>query len=556
MKSLLEKSFSEEWDSTVGIQISESRVNGLSWNEIRENSEYLPAFAARIAVKTASGGGTKKKSTSLSMRDANASQPLILNKIEDEDDVHVESRETSIPGSEVEDGWILHAKNERDDLRIAIFDFGGQRVFYSLHQLFFTPYALYLVVFDASRASKAELEKYLMYWLRTIALHAPKAFVTVIGTFADELDQGKISELEELFKSLQLGEFNIVRSTATDKDFHLIDNKSRSGVLQVRETLQALIAQEDFIRLPVPIKWIRFLDLLLEKNESQWVSLREATALAKTCQVHTDEEVDSMLTLFHELGCLLYFNQSHALREFITLNPQWLIDAIAKLIFDADIHVNQMGKDVKWMKYYVKSGLVTRENLSTIWEDSKVDFLMDLMQNALLMTPWMFKNRRKSYLVPSMVIQLKNVSFKPGKDSFQIRTKDALPMGLFEFLMCLCISHSSSLNTSEPRLYDRAFDVYFEHYTLVRVDSDGSKCMTVTVDGAKGARRALSIVASMLRKIKDELLGTNLRWTLLFQAEGSFIQYQEAKSRKLAPWFPVDELSADDEMELEKFLDI
>lgn len=66
---------------------------------------------------------------------------------------------------------------------LALWDFGGQEVFHSLHHLFLTKNGLYCLVFDLVRLvqyPKESLSK-LSFWAESLLLHARQAPVILVG---------------------------------------------------------------------------------------------------------------------------------------------------------------------------------------------------------------------------------------------------------------------------------------------------------------------------------------------------------------------------------------
>ena len=126
----------------------------------------------------------------------------------------------------------MQQEETKDAIRMSIWDYGGQMVFYTLHHLFLTQYGVYLIVFNMQKLldSVDESTEYLLFWLNSIKLHAPNAPVLLVGTFLDVLD-----EREDDIKKVSL----ILNELAAEFDQvcyfeHLVycpvSNKDKSGV--------------------------------------------------------------------------------------------------------------------------------------------------------------------------------------------------------------------------------------------------------------------------------------------------------------------------------------
>ena len=94
------------------------------------------------------------------------------------------------------------------------------------------------------------------------------------------------------------------------------------------------------IRPEVPIAWREILDQLHGAGgaeKKQYVMLKDVETLAEAHNV-SKVHVPAMLELFHELGVLLYFGARPELKDIVILQPQWLMNAICRLLCDFELH--------------------------------------------------------------------------------------------------------------------------------------------------------------------------------------------------------------------------
>ena len=86
---------------------------------------------------------------------------------------------------------------KEQSIALSIWDLGGQEVFYALHHLFLTKYAVYLCIFDMTHMISDDKEirnkslEYTNFWLRSIQMHANGAPIYLIGTFKDQAPDDK-----------------------------------------------------------------------------------------------------------------------------------------------------------------------------------------------------------------------------------------------------------------------------------------------------------------------------------------------------------------------------
>nr|WP_242034667.1 leucine-rich repeat protein [Microcystis flos-aquae] len=89
------------------------------------------------------------------------------------------SEEPKTPGINIEK-WQL---SQKPDIRLNLWDFGGQKVMQTTHQFFLTKRSLYLLVLDNR---KNEQQNRLEYWLKLIETYGGNSPVIIVGNCADE----------------------------------------------------------------------------------------------------------------------------------------------------------------------------------------------------------------------------------------------------------------------------------------------------------------------------------------------------------------------------------
>ena len=153
-------------------------------------------------------------------------------------------------------------------------------------------------------------------------------------------------------------------------------------------------------------------------------------ALATVYQAAADNDVERddvphMLRLFHELGVIVAFDRP-GIRDFIVVDPQWLVDAIGAVIReykeDADggqFHRNAAGDDAlaeemdggASLRRLQQCGELRWALLARLWseetyrEDGVQDFLVSLLQRFYLLAPLPAdaETGDRLFLVPSLL---------------------------------------------------------------------------------------------------------------------------------------------------------
>ena len=118
---------------------------------------------------------------------------------------------------------------------------------------------------------------------------------------------------------------------------NVIDNKTAkmdpegSGLTKLRDKIIDAAEKQLYWGEERPIRWLALADNLdkkredlLKRDEEPWITLACMKSIASNTGVGATE-IDSFLTLHHELGDLVYFNDDN-LRDTVILSPQWLVD--------------------------------------------------------------------------------------------------------------------------------------------------------------------------------------------------------------------------------------
>ncbi|XP_041375024.1 malignant fibrous histiocytoma-amplified sequence 1 homolog [Gigantopelta aegis] len=98
--------------------------------------------------------------------------------------------------AEHERTWVLerHLWEPESDLRVQILDFGGHHTYSAAHQMFLTPEALHLLVFDYTKYNRDNYDLLIGDWLDAIIHCAPGATIMAVGTHADLCSKEDIND--------------------------------------------------------------------------------------------------------------------------------------------------------------------------------------------------------------------------------------------------------------------------------------------------------------------------------------------------------------------------
>lgn len=234
-----------------------------------------------------------------------------------------------------------------------IWDFGGQDIYYTLHELFVTKNTLYLYVWE-SRSLEGNEEFMHKYWLNDIK--------TLGGNSPAIMIQNKVDEYKTEISRTQYKESfdNIV-------GFHDVSAITGIGVDVLKDEIKKHIPLLKHMKEDVPIGYIRVKEKLeqLEKKGSSYIEYSKYLDICKSFELN-QEEARTLAEHLNDIGVVLF--NGH---DTVILNPTWATGAFYKLIDSSFLDINK--------------GYFALEDLPNIWDDrdkyplNKHEFLINLL---------------------------------------------------------------------------------------------------------------------------------------------------------------------------------
>ncbi|EDV23216.1 uncharacterized protein TRIADDRAFT_58269 [Trichoplax adhaerens] len=235
------------------------------------------------------------------------------------------------------DTWTV--KTDEGRIEYSIWDFAGQTLYYNTHQFFLSDRAVYFLVWNTRLGHEhAGLD----FWLSSIACHAPKAPVFVIGTHCDMVS---VTELpEEVMKNRYQ---QIV-------GFHYVSSFVGTGIPKLKDCLIKETLQQKYMGEKIPQVWLNLEKAILEKgNTVKVLTWNEVTEIASSIGIFDNTELRQAIGFLHDLGSVQHFNNI-ALRDRVVIDPQWIVDAMACVV---SVHETP-----------IKEGKFKHSDMAKIWK--------------------------------------------------------------------------------------------------------------------------------------------------------------------------------------------
>jgi internalin A len=221
-------------------------------------------------------------------------------------------------------------------------DFGGQRVYRSTHQLFFTSPSVYVVVW---KARQGPMQGFVDYWINLIRRRAGDEHVRIhiVATHVD-LD-GQHPRIDQASLLEEHGDLI--------GGFHFVDSATGTGIEDLKRALWRSAAAMPQIHREVPAGWRDLRRSLVESGESY---LEYADYLARAAAHGLDEEAAGALArIATELGYWIHYPEISGLDAIVVLKGDWLSTAISLVLDDAGTAA--------------RHGLVEHRRLRELWDD-------------------------------------------------------------------------------------------------------------------------------------------------------------------------------------------
>ncbi|MEM9761553.1 MAG: COR domain-containing protein [Pseudomonadota bacterium] len=381
------------------------------------------------------------------------------------------------------------------DIRLNVWDFGGQEIMRGTHRYFLTERSLYLVVLEDRREDDESIDTW-MRMIRTLAGDVPVLVVI------NKCDGGKAD--------LRLDEPGLQREYPQILGFHRMSCNDDAYSHDQATALRAVIANAlckhpafEAARMPQPASWLAVKDALSVRAREE--SVLESAVFDAICvdpgvvrerPLKTEDERRGLLRTLHAMGVVVAHglrpDAPVAMREITLLDPNWLTDAIYAVL--------------DRIKSEERGGRFTRADLSA-WLDPQLypverhEFIISMMLDRKVELCYRLSDEDETYLAPE-ALRVKSPdysAFEQGALRFRYRYED-LPRALVPRLIV--------------RLHDKLLDPDDAWLTGAKLRIDGAEAVIradrearmvdIAVKGQR-CREALAVLREAFASVHDVL---------------------------------------------------
>lgn len=243
-----------------------------------------------------------------------------------------QARRPPTPGIAVSEVDVPHPDRPDSVMTLRLWDFGGQDHYLITHQLFISPRAIYLLVWNM-RAGWAAAN--IPARLRTIALRIGDAAtdgsvrVLTVGTHRDESEGpsgADYAALDADFPGMLAGHLEVDNSSPADAD------RLRAAIAREATRLPHLDPAA-----PMSAAWTEWADACRDIEQlartDPWISFDRFEQACVRSGVPA-RDVRALAGLLHDLGRIVYYGDDAELADIVVLDPQWLTRAVSRVLTD------------------------------------------------------------------------------------------------------------------------------------------------------------------------------------------------------------------------------
>lgn len=269
--------------------------------------------------------------------------------------------------------WIL---KERDkDIRVKLWDFGGQEIMHATHQFFLSKRSLYILVLDSRKDDKAE------YWLKNIQSFGGDSPVLIV---INKIDENASFDLNRTF---------LKEKYHSIKGFSKVSCATNEGIENFSEKLRQELAHIEHMQIQWPISWFN-VKTELEDMEREVISYKEYRMICSKYDIKEQSIQNTLIDFLNDLGVVIHFKDIHLFSTHI-LEPKWITGAVYKIINSKEL-ANKNG-----VLEHGRLGNILEKKDKTDFNYSpeKYTFIINLMKKFELC----YEIDEKSILIPDLL---------------------------------------------------------------------------------------------------------------------------------------------------------
>jgi len=374
-------------------------------------------------------------------------------------------------------GWPLKVGDAKDDVRLNVWDFGGQEIMHATHQFFLTERSLYLLVLSGrDDLADADAE----YWLKLIQSFGGGDSPVVVV-----LNKTKEHPFDVNRNALQ-------RKYPFIRDFIKTDCEDATGIEELRRLVERETDNLEHLRDAFPASWFSIKDKLAGMKRN-YLSFEEYRRECARLGEEDPKAQESLAFYLHSLGIALNYKDDTRLKDTHVLNPHWVTSGIYKIL-----NANRLEK---------QKGEISLNDLPAILDAQDYPtemhgFLLELMKKFELC--FLLSDKEGVYLIPELLGKQEPddaSAFDPLECLNFEYQYPVLPEGLLPRF----IVRTHVLSDDTRRWRTGVILKLEDNLALVRADAQERRVLINIKGFVAGRRRLLSIIRANFDRIHGSI---------------------------------------------------
>ena len=356
--------------------------------------------------------------------------------------------------------WPIRLHNA-EDIKLHVWDFGGQEIMHSTHQFFLTERSLYLLVLNGRQGHEdADAE----YWLELIqSFGGDSPVIVVLNKVKEHAFDVNRGDLQQKFPAI--------------REFIQTDCKADIGIDQLQIAIERETDRLEHLRDAFPASWVTIKNRLADMTDN-YITFEQYREICQEDGEIEHSAQDSLAVHLHSLGIALNYKDDPRLRDTHVLNPHWVTNGIYTLLNAPELTDTKGELEMVCLERTL--------NLND-YPPERHGFLLELMRKFELC--FRFEEDENRYLIPDLLDKQQPpeaADFNPAECLNFRYEYPILPEGLLPRF----IVRTHTLSTHQLRWRTGVILTFEGNYALVKADRQ-DRCVTISVDGPLASRRRL-----------------------------------------------------------------
>lgn len=397
--------------------------------------------------------------------------------------------------------WKVRVGN--DEIRLHMWDFGGQEIQHATHQFFLTERSLYLVVLNGRAGAEDDDAEYWLKFINTYGGGSPT--IVVLNKFSIqpfEVDELGLKEKYPFIRAF------------VETDCERAEN---TGIAQLREEINSALGAMDHIRVAFPAEWFQIKEKLSEMREP-YISFQEYRSICESKNEKDCGAQETLAVFLNALGIALNFRQDARLRDETVLNPHWITKGVYQIItspalskLKGELRINSLKEILPYDEYPPHMHL----------------FLIELMRKFELCFPYHDDELSHRYLVPELLgkkqPKLKEPFSPENCSNFRYNYR-ILPEGL----LARFITRTHVMSDPSGRWRTGVILRWEGSRALVRVDRQERQIVIRVSGDQEKRRRLLAVIRENFDQIHSDMKEFRpTEWIALEQDPNQWVSQQD-----------------------------